>query len=141
MCPCSSAGCTCNVRSVLVRMRTQNHVKKNMSSDAKSGAFKDKDKPHDVRVSNITAAKGKDMCVQSVMLSLAAVLNVWKCLLLCITCIYLHAAVADAVRTSLGPRGMDKMVKIVILCLPYLLLWLYVTLVARFYGERGVAIH
>ena len=53
-------------------------------------------------------------------------------------CIYLHAAVADAVRTSLGPRGMDKMVKIVILCLPYLLLWLYVTLVAGFYG---VAIH
>ena len=29
------------------------------SSAGKAGAFKDKEKPHDVRVSNITAAKGK----------------------------------------------------------------------------------
>ncbi|RKO93300.1 chaperonin Cpn60/TCP-1 family [Blyttiomyces helicus] len=43
----------------------------------KSGAFKDKEKPAEVRSSNITAAK----------------------------------AVADAVRTSLGPRGMDKMIQ------------------------------
>jgi hypothetical protein len=28
----------------------------------------------------------------------------------CVTDIYLFAAVADAIRTSLGPRGMDKMV-------------------------------
>ncbi|CAI8016081.1 T-complex protein 1 subunit delta, partial [Geodia barretti] len=51
-----------------------------MSSSAgqsKAGAFRDKEKPHDVRVSNITAAK----------------------------------AVADAIRTSLGPRGMDKMIQ------------------------------
>ena len=39
-------------------------------------AFKDKSKPDDVRLSNITAGR----------------------------------AVADAVRTSLGPRGMDKMI-------------------------------
>lgn len=51
---------------------------KNASSGAgnKQGAFKDKDKPTEIRMSNITAAK----------------------------------AVADAIRTSLGPKGMDKMV-------------------------------
>ncbi|KAG0232195.1 T-complex protein 1 subunit delta [Actinomortierella wolfii] len=41
------------------------------------GSFKDKDKPVEVRLSNIVAAK----------------------------------AVSDAVRTSLGPKGMDKMIK------------------------------
>ncbi|KAM7448923.1 T-complex protein 1 subunit delta [Porites harrisoni] len=41
----------------------------------KQGAFKDKDKPTEIRMSNITAAK----------------------------------AVANAIRTSLGPKGMDKM--------------------------------
>ncbi|KAK3847944.1 MAG: T-complex protein 1 subunit delta [Linnemannia gamsii] len=41
------------------------------------GSFKDKDKPVEVRLSNIIAAK----------------------------------AVSDAVRTSLGPKGMDKMIK------------------------------
>lgn len=50
-------------------------------------SFKDKEKPTEVRTSNITAAKGN-------------------------TEIYrLIAAVADAVRTSLGPRGMDKMIQ------------------------------
>ncbi|KAI8804584.1 chaperonin Cpn60/TCP-1 family [Cladochytrium replicatum] len=44
---------------------------------AKQGAFKDKEKPAEVRSSNIVAAK----------------------------------AVADAVRTSLGPKGMDKMIQ------------------------------
>ncbi|KAK2561075.1 T-complex protein 1 subunit delta [Acropora cervicornis] len=43
----------------------------------KQGAFKDKDKPTEIRMSNITAAK----------------------------------AVADAIRTSLGPKGMDKMIQ------------------------------
>ncbi|KAI9227217.1 MAG: T-complex protein 1 subunit delta [Piptocephalis tieghemiana] len=47
------------------------------ASAPKSGAFKDKEKPKEVRSSNITAAK----------------------------------AVADAIRTSLGPKGMDKMIK------------------------------
>eukprot|EP00128_Syssomonas_multiformis_P002697 Colp12_sorted_trinity150504_noHs@9523 len=41
------------------------------------GTFKDKEKPQEVRTSNIVAAK----------------------------------AVADAVRTSLGPKGMDKMIQ------------------------------
>lgn len=43
----------------------------------KSGPYRDKSKPVDIRSSNITAAK----------------------------------AVADAIRTSLGPRGMDKMIQ------------------------------
>ena len=46
-----------------------------MSSDAKStksGAFKDKEKPHDVRVSNITAAKGKELYVNSLVMVLTA---------------------------------------------------------------------
>ncbi|KAF9166278.1 T-complex protein 1 subunit delta [Actinomortierella ambigua] len=46
-------------------------------SPKQGGSFKDKDKPVEVRLSNITAAK----------------------------------AVSDAVRTSLGPKGMDKMIK------------------------------
>lgn len=86
-----------------------------MSSDAKStksGAFKDKEKPHDVRVSNITAAKGKKLYVQSLALNLTAGLMIQVFVLF----LYLHAAVADAVRTSLGPRGMDKMVNIVFFC-------------------------
>ncbi|KAJ3339489.1 T-complex protein 1 subunit delta [Gonapodya sp. JEL0774] len=49
----------------------------NGASNGQYRAFKDKDKPLEVRASNITAAK----------------------------------AVADAVRTSLGPRGMDKMIQ------------------------------
>ncbi|GAB6021282.1 T-complex protein 1 subunit delta [Chamberlinius hualienensis] len=44
---------------------------------AQNGSYKDKEKPTQIRNSNITAAK----------------------------------AVADAVRTSLGPRGMDKMIQ------------------------------
>ncbi|KAI3643092.1 hypothetical protein MP228_012647 [Amoeboaphelidium protococcarum] len=47
------------------------------ASKTQSGTFKDKEKPTEVRLSNIIAAK----------------------------------AVADAVRTSLGPRGMDKMIQ------------------------------
>ena len=50
-----------------------------MSSDTKStksGAFKDKEKPHDVRVSNITAAKGKELYVNSLVMSLTAELVV-----------------------------------------------------------------
>lgn len=47
------------------------------SNDNKSSQYKDKDKPTQIRYSNITAAK----------------------------------AVADAIRTSLGPRGMDKMIQ------------------------------
>ncbi|KAL5008203.1 hypothetical protein ScPMuIL_013784 [Solemya velum] len=46
-------------------------------SSGKSSEFQDKDKPSQMRYSNITAAK----------------------------------AVADAIRTSLGPRGMDKMIQ------------------------------
>ncbi len=45
------------------------------SGSQKSKAFVDKDKPAEVRASNIVAGK----------------------------------AVADAIRTSLGPKGMDKM--------------------------------
>ncbi|KXJ25757.1 T-complex protein 1 subunit delta isoform X2 [Exaiptasia diaphana] len=46
-------------------------------SSSKQDAFKDKEKPTEIRMTNITAAK----------------------------------AVADAVRTSLGPKGMDKMIQ------------------------------
>uniref|UniRef100_A0A4D5R9J4 T-complex protein 1 subunit delta n=1 Tax=Scolopendra viridis TaxID=118503 RepID=A0A4D5R9J4_SCOVI len=48
----------------------------NHSNQSKAG-YQDKDKPAQIRISNITAAK----------------------------------AVADAIRTSLGPRGMDKMIQ------------------------------
>ncbi|KAJ2897724.1 T-complex protein 1 subunit delta, partial [Coemansia aciculifera] len=47
----------------------------------RNDTFNQKDKPAQVRLSNITAAKGK------------------------------FIAVADAIRTSLGPRGMDKMIE------------------------------
>lgn len=56
--------------------------------------FKDKEKPKEVRASNIIAAKGLKV-VRSV--------NVVE--------FFCLVAVADAIRTSLGPRGMDKMIQ------------------------------
>ncbi|KAJ3032725.1 T-complex protein 1 subunit delta, partial [Rhizoclosmatium hyalinum] len=55
-------------------------------SAPKSRAFKEKEKPAEVRNSNIVAAKGKFAARP----------------------LY---SVSDAVRTSLGPRGMDKMIQ------------------------------
>jgi hypothetical protein len=54
----------------------------------------DGEKKKDVRLSNIIAAKGTISCKKN---------N---------TKIKIITAVADAVRTSLGPKGMDKMVTI-----------------------------
>ena len=62
--------------------------------------FKDKEKPAEVRKSNIIAGKGlKDIKPQEME---------GGCDELCA----LSAAVADAIRTSLGPKGMDKMVRL-----------------------------
>ena len=63
----------------------------------KQGSFKDKDKPAEVRKSNMVAAKGIATllliaCKQFMRIS--------------------FVAVADAVRSSLGPKGMDKMVRV-----------------------------
>lgn len=49
----------------------------------------------EVRLSNMTAAKGARSIV-----SLGVLLKIW-----------IYAAISDAVRTSLGPKGMDKMVR------------------------------
>jgi hypothetical protein len=63
----------------------------------KVAQFTDKDKPAQVRSSNIIASKGTpSMCMH------------WTVLI-----IQTSTALADSVRTSLGPKGMDKMV-----CLP-----------------------
>ena len=62
----------------------------------KVSAFKDRSKPGEIRNSNITAAKGKLSRVSSPVIDGSFVL----------------AAVANAIRTSLGPRGMDKMVSL-----------------------------
>lgn len=51
--------------------------------------FQDKEKPMEVRRSNITAAKG----------------------FYSLNFIFLILGVADAIRTSLGPKGMDKMIQ------------------------------
>jgi len=71
------------------------------SSSSGSGgvrAFKDREKPADVRLSNILAAKGSvPFFFYMYLFSFSPYL--------CTT-----AAVADAARTSLGPKGMDKMV-------------------------------
>lgn len=87
-----------------------------MSGNSKSlgrtgpGAYKDKEKPHEVRVSNITAAKG--WCGSCLLLACTAVQALWA-LFTGVTPAHSfeHTAVADAIRTSLGPRGMDKMVR------------------------------
>jgi hypothetical protein len=64
----------------------------------KAKQFTDKDKPAQVRISNIIAAKGERLVV---------------CWAICgVVCVFDSrlVALADAIRTSLGPRGMDKMV-------------------------------
>lgn len=73
----------------------------NASSGAgnKQGAFKDKDKPTEIRMSNITAAKGEQILINYDILDTKAYEGC-----------YVFPAVADAIRTSLGPKGMDKMV-------------------------------
>ena len=60
-------------------------------------AFKDRGKPASIRYSNITAAKGTFY-----RLPTSATVS---------TSSSPRLAVADAIRTSLGPRGMDKMVE------------------------------
>lgn len=64
-------------------------------NNAGKEVFKDKDKPTLIRNSNITAAK----CSLSLIMTVH-----YHYTYLC------TVAVADAIRTSLGPRGMDKMV-------------------------------
>lgn len=72
-------------------------------------SFQDKEKPTEVRLSNILAAKGK--CHNRQLF--------WRASLPCRTHTHTHTtrswhsliAVGDAIRTSLGPRGMDKMVR------------------------------
>lgn len=52
--------------------------------EARQAAYNKNEKSRDVRSTNIQAAKGNPS---------------------------LYAAIADCIRTSLGPRGMDKMIK------------------------------
>lgn len=66
-------------------------------------AFKDKEKPTEIRMTNIIAAKGK------VIVFFSEIPNKLRCGFN--ICLFI-LAVADAVRTSLGPKGMDKMVNI-----------------------------
>ena len=66
------------------------------------GVFRDKEKPTEVRLSNITAAKG--MLTHLIQQAQQFVYLQVSFYFLC------ASAVADAIRTSLGPRGMDKMV-------------------------------
>lgn len=71
-----------------------------------AGGFQDKDKPTEVRLSNITAAKGTSRRAQSIP-SLRLTSDPDNNL----TSVIFLLAVGDAIRTSLGPRGMDKMVR------------------------------
>jgi hypothetical protein len=66
--------------------------------------FKDKEKPAEIRSSNIVAAKGGQE--PGVSPGHRRLITWFRTL----RGIMQLAAVADAVRTSLGPRGMDKMV-------------------------------
>lgn len=68
------------------------------NKSGKIGAFRDREKPVEVRDSNITAAKGRKLALKFKYL----------CGLRLPSC---ATAVADAIRTSLGPRGMDKMIQ------------------------------
>lgn len=95
------------------------------SNRGKTVAYKDKSKPADVRTSNINAAKGKQIIVHKINLKVNIFLtNHYFSLklfsvgiFLIVTCIIFvyfinkFSAVCDAIRTSLGPRGMDKMVR------------------------------
>ena len=81
---------------------------KNVSA-RKGQAFKDKEKPTEVRMTNITAAKGIFYgifcCVGGRQIS-----DIMS---------FSFSAVANAIRTSLGPKGMDKMVCLqLLMCQP-----------------------
>ena len=68
-------------------------------SSNKRTQYKDKEKPSQIRYSNIIAAKGNFNSIMA--LNSNPIILIISCMVL---------AVSDAVRTSLGPRGMDKMV-------------------------------
>ena len=70
---------------------------------ASRNSFKDKEKPIEVRLSNIIAAKGTPKIITVCYMRLPS---------LTCSCYYPLVAVGDAIRTSLGPKGMDKMVSL-----------------------------
>ena len=63
-------------------------------------AFESRSKPAEIRSSNIEAAKGKLIQILTYLIMVQTL----------IVDLIVNLAVADAIRTSLGPRGMDKMV-------------------------------
>ena len=77
----------------------------------KGDTQKGNSKERDVRMSNIVAAKGAHSLPISVY----------------ITNYIDSIAVADTIRTSLGPRGMDKMIQKGSQSLSYLLICLFIT--------------
>ena len=66
--------------------------------------YKDKEKPTEIRFTNINAAKGWE----KVLIQSRKLLCYFSYCLRYFTWLFL--AVASAIRTSLGPKGMDKMV-------------------------------
>ena len=72
-------------------------------SAPKQKSYNDKDKPSEVRKSNIVAAKGTTNYPLGI--------NLDQPLTTDSNLIFCPVAVADAVKTSLGPKGMDKMIK------------------------------
>lgn len=73
----------------------------------KSGPYRDKSKPVDIRTSNINAAKGN--YIRIIFFFTFSSTKEFNEIYRSNSNIF-FPAVADAIRTSLGPRGMDKMV-------------------------------
>lgn len=93
------------------------------TSKVRGVAYKDKSKPADVRKSNISAAKGNwkfwnILFFNEISPGINYFFKVpYECIgfvvllqVISFLRLVLFSAVSDAVRTSLGPRGMDKMV-------------------------------
>lgn len=87
----------------------------------KSGPYQDKSKPGDIRNSNIVAAKGMFSKISlqfvhnplpTLLLPVPTLGDSYFTVLFNVLFSY-SSAVSAAVRTSLGPRGMDKMVCLV----------------------------
>jgi len=69
------------------------------ASRGNGGRFQDKEKPQEVRRSNITAAKGNPPFLLKNPSRKEA------------NFFFVRVGVADAIRSSLGPKGMDKMIQ------------------------------
>jgi hypothetical protein len=85
--------------------KMSNSKKSAAAGKANAKAFQDKERPSHIRASNISAGKGKLIATRFLNIQLYLPIFIGIISHSCLS------AVAEAIRTSLGPKGMDKMVR------------------------------